>query len=386
MITLEEALGHSSEIDELKTMILNAGGSLGNCRAATAPQPQALRSRPWPSSNGKARRARARSAAASMEAETRRRRRGAPARRRPRPSGRVKKEGGLGDINIQIGTRRHAEGSADLHAPARDDDRRRSAARAVPRHPREPDARTSRSRRSCSSVKNSVEQGATFSDALSKHPKVFDELYVNLVAAGEIGGILDTILNRLAVYIEKAVKLKRPAQERDVLPDRHPRRRDRRHRGDADQGHPDVREACTSDMGNAAAARRRRRSSSTSRTRSSTTGTCSSARSSALVVGIVGDAAHRWRPRDHRPHAAADAGDRAACCARSSSRASRARSARCCRRACRSSTRSTSARAPPVTASSRPASCARKDKISEGHDMAGPLAESQACSRRWSSR
>ncbi|MCX5747853.1 MAG: type II secretion system F family protein [Proteobacteria bacterium] len=57
-------------------------------------------------------------------------------------------------------------------------------------------------------VKSSVEQGATFSDALSKHPKVFDELYVNLVAAGEIGGILDTILNRIAIYIEKAVKLK----------------------------------------------------------------------------------------------------------------------------------------------------------------------------------
>ncbi|CAN5458376.1 type II secretion system F family protein [soil metagenome] len=58
------------------------------------------------------------------------------------------------------------------------------------------------------SVKNSVEQGATFSDALRKHPKVFDELYVNLVAAGEVGGILDTILNRLAIYIEKAVKLR----------------------------------------------------------------------------------------------------------------------------------------------------------------------------------
>ena len=58
------------------------------------------------------------------------------------------------------------------------------------------------------SVKNSVEQGATFKDALGKHPKVFDELYVNLVGAGEVGGILDTILNRLAVYIEKAVKLK----------------------------------------------------------------------------------------------------------------------------------------------------------------------------------
>ena len=57
-------------------------------------------------------------------------------------------------------------------------------------------------------VKNSVEQGSTFSEALRRHPKVFDELYVNLVAAGEIGGILDTILNRLAIYIEKAVKLK----------------------------------------------------------------------------------------------------------------------------------------------------------------------------------
>jgi len=57
-------------------------------------------------------------------------------------------------------------------------------------------------------VKSSVEQGSTFSEALKRHPKVFDDLFVNLVAAGEVGGILDTILNRLAVYIEKAVKLK----------------------------------------------------------------------------------------------------------------------------------------------------------------------------------
>ncbi|HVK87155.1 MAG TPA: type II secretion system F family protein [Kofleriaceae bacterium] len=59
-----------------------------------------------------------------------------------------------------------------------------------------------------SQVKASVEQGATFSESLRKHPKVFDDLYINLVAAGEVGGILDAILNRLAVYIEKAVKLK----------------------------------------------------------------------------------------------------------------------------------------------------------------------------------
>ena len=57
-------------------------------------------------------------------------------------------------------------------------------------------------------VKATVEQGATFSEALRKHPRVFDDLYVNLVAAGEVGGILDTILNRLATYIEKSVKLK----------------------------------------------------------------------------------------------------------------------------------------------------------------------------------
>jgi type IV pilus assembly protein PilC len=67
-------------------------------------------------------------------------------------------------------------------------------------------------------VKASVEQGATFSDALKKHPKIFDELYVNLVAAGEVGGILDTILNRVATYIEKAVKLKGQLKSAMVYP------------------------------------------------------------------------------------------------------------------------------------------------------------------------
>jgi type IV pilus assembly protein PilC len=58
-------------------------------------------------------------------------------------------------------------------------------------------------------IKNTVEQGATFSDALRRHPKIFDDLFVNLVQAGEVGGILDSILNRLAIYIEKRVKLAR---------------------------------------------------------------------------------------------------------------------------------------------------------------------------------
>ena len=52
-------------------------------------------------------------------------------------------------------------------------------------------------------VQADVEQGSTFADALAKHEKPFDALYTNLVHAGEVGGILDTILNRLAVYLEK---------------------------------------------------------------------------------------------------------------------------------------------------------------------------------------
>ncbi len=67
-------------------------------------------------------------------------------------------------------------------------------------------------------VKESVESGSTFADALGKHPKAFDALYVNLVAAGEIGGILDTILNRLAAYIEKAMKLKKQIKGAMVYP------------------------------------------------------------------------------------------------------------------------------------------------------------------------
>jgi len=57
-------------------------------------------------------------------------------------------------------------------------------------------------------ITKDVEGGSTLADALGKHPKVFDTLFVNLVAAGEVGGILDTILQRLAAYIEKAEKLK----------------------------------------------------------------------------------------------------------------------------------------------------------------------------------
>ena len=56
-------------------------------------------------------------------------------------------------------------------------------------------------------VRGDVEQGATLQTALSKHPKAFNDLYVNMVGAGETGGILDLILQRLSGYIEKSVKL-----------------------------------------------------------------------------------------------------------------------------------------------------------------------------------
>jgi type IV pilus assembly protein PilC len=63
-------------------------------------------------------------------------------------------------------------------------------------------------RKVISAVKDDVESGTTLADAIRKHPKVFSDLYTSMVQAGEIGGILDTILVRLAAYLEKAVKLK----------------------------------------------------------------------------------------------------------------------------------------------------------------------------------
>jgi type IV pilus assembly protein PilC len=63
-------------------------------------------------------------------------------------------------------------------------------------------------RRAIQQIKDDVEAGSSFNEALRKHPKLFDELYINMVAAGEVGGILDNIMNRLAVYMEKAARLR----------------------------------------------------------------------------------------------------------------------------------------------------------------------------------
>jgi type IV pilus assembly protein PilC len=68
------------------------------------------------------------------------------------------------------------------------------------------------------SVKETVEAGSTFADALAKHPKVFNNLFVQMVKAGEIGGILDTILTRLAVSMEKSARLKKQIKSAMVYP------------------------------------------------------------------------------------------------------------------------------------------------------------------------
>ena len=67
-------------------------------------------------------------------------------------------------------------------------------------------------------IKDGVQGGSTLSDALSRHPKIFDQLFVNMVEAGEVGGALDTILVRLAVYREKADQLIRKVKGAMVYP------------------------------------------------------------------------------------------------------------------------------------------------------------------------
>ena len=68
------------------------------------------------------------------------------------------------------------------------------------------------------SVKDGVQGGATLSEALARHPKIFDQLYTNMVQAGEVGGALDAILNRLALYREKADQLIRKVKGAMVYP------------------------------------------------------------------------------------------------------------------------------------------------------------------------
>ena len=73
-------------------------------------------------------------------------------------------------------------------------------------------------RRALLQIRQDVESGSNLADAMRKHPKIFNDLYTNMVAAGEAGGILDTILQRLAQYIEKAVKLNSQVKSAMIYP------------------------------------------------------------------------------------------------------------------------------------------------------------------------
>lgn len=73
-------------------------------------------------------------------------------------------------------------------------------------------------RRVLAGIKDTVESGGTLAEAMALHPKVFDELYVNMIAAGEASGALDQILERLAIHMEKAIKLNREVKTAMIYP------------------------------------------------------------------------------------------------------------------------------------------------------------------------
>ena len=89
-------------------------------------------------------------------------------------------------------------------------------------------------------TRTDVESGASLADAMRKHPKTFDPLFTNMIAAGEAGGILDTILKRLATLHRKGREAQRAGEVRDGVSDGGHRHRRRRRRRDPVEGHPDL--------------------------------------------------------------------------------------------------------------------------------------------------
>ena len=105
-----------------------------------------------------------------------------------------------------------------LYASVLGDDRRRSAARAVSRHSGRAAAERVLQGRASAGPAERRRRLRRFTPALEKHPKVFDSLYTHMVEAGETGGVLDLILQRLATLIEKVVKLKRSIVSASIYP------------------------------------------------------------------------------------------------------------------------------------------------------------------------
>ena len=210
---------------------------------------------------------------------------------------------------------------------------------------------------------------------MRKHPKTFDPLFTNMIAAGEAGGILDTILKRLATYIEKAVKLKGQVKSAMIYPIAVIVIAGRRRRRHSVEGHPDLRRAVRRPRRRAAAADARRH------LRSATTW------SRFVPFLIVGARRRRLRrsaryyatdkrpPRrstrivlqaaDPRQHPAQDR--RGALLPHAVDAASA--------RACRFSTASTSRPGPPATRSSRTPSWSTRKSIERGETIAAPLKE-----------
>ena len=111
-----------------------------------------------------------------------------------------------------------AEVAADLLAPARDDDRGRRQRRRGARRRSRSRPTTSTSREVIAEVRSDVEGGVILSKALARHPKVFNRLFVAMVEAGESSGTLDTVLDRVAIQIEKETQLKRRVKGAMVYP------------------------------------------------------------------------------------------------------------------------------------------------------------------------
>ena len=111
-----------------------------------------------------------------------------------------------------------AEGRRGLLAPVRDDDQLRPLAAALAQHPRRADREQAARRRSSTRSASTSRRARRSRPALAKHPKAFNRLYVAMVRAGEVGGVLDSVLLRLADTIEKQVELRRKVKSAMTYP------------------------------------------------------------------------------------------------------------------------------------------------------------------------